>query len=61
VVIQDHGCDEAVELCEVMHAGSAPHDKHVVAKVINVVPHVVIEIEEYLYMPTLVFSCYLNT
>jgi hypothetical protein len=45
------GCNDADELGELVHVvGSAHHRKHA-GQVIDVAPHPVVRIEEYLHMP----------
>ena len=52
-----HGCNDADELGEMVHViGLAPHCKHVVGQVIDVVHHPIVGIEEYLHMPPCALS-----
>lgn len=62
LAVPSYGCNEADELCEIAHVvASAPRGKRVVGKVIEVVPHAVLRIEECLYMLPRVLGRCLNT
>lgn len=46
-----HGCNDADELDELVNVvGSTSHRKHIMAQMIDVVPYLVVRIEECLHM-----------
>ena len=53
-----HACNDADELCEMVRVlGSAPRRKHIMGKVIDVMPHQVVGIKKCLDMPPGALDC----